>query len=111
KPSEPLALFRFLPQQWRDVEAVLVEAGDDLGQALAAGPEHGAAAIDRPAIAVDPDDIDIGCALGHAFLEYLRAFIDHRVERPLDDLLVGDPVLWRVGLPAEVLDDLGDARV
>ena len=46
--------------------------------------------IDRPAIAVDPDDIDVGGALRLALLQDLRALVDHRIEAALEDLLVGD---------------------
>src|SRR3546814_232851 len=67
-----------------------------------------AAAIDGPAIAVDPDDIDVGGALGHAFLQDFRALVDHRVDRALHDLLVGYLALLNAGLLPEFLDHLGD---
>src|SRR5690606_11399570 len=73
-------------------------------------PEHRAAAIDRPAIAVNPHDIDVARALRLAFGEDQRAFVDHRVKRALDDFLIGDFALLDPRLLAEFLDDLGDAR-
>src|SRR3546814_7361322 len=69
-----------------------------------------AAAIDRPAIAIDPHDIDVARALRLAFGQDQRAFVDHRIKRAFDDLLIGDFALFDPCLRAELLDDLGDAR-
>src|SRR3546814_17087824 len=89
---------------------MLLERRDDLVGALDTRPEHRAAAIDRPAIAIDPHDIDVARALRLAFGQDQRAFVDHRIERAFDDLLIGDFALFDAGLRAALLDDLGDAR-
>src|ERR671920_319632 len=89
-----------------DLEALALEALDDLSEPLGVGPEHRAAAPDRPAVAVDPDDVDVGGALGHAFLEDLRPLVDHRVEGALDDLLIADLAGLAARLGPEVVDDL-----
>src|SRR3990172_4907356 len=52
------------------------------------GPEHRAAAVDGPAVAVDPDHVDVTRADRDLLLEDLRPLVDHRVEQPLEDLLV-----------------------
>src|SRR5690606_37939687 len=72
-------------------------------------PEHRAAAIDRPAIAIDPHDIDIARALRLAFGQNQRAFVDHRIERALDNFLIGDLALFDPGPLAKFFDDFGDA--
>src|SRR5215212_11315025 len=77
-----------------------------MAQAHLLAIEHRTAAIDRPAIAVDPDDIDVGGANGDALLQDLRALVDHGIDAALQDLLVRDrPPLD--SLPGrEVEDDL-----
>src|SRR3990170_7388461 len=75
------------------------------------GPEHRAAAVDRPAVAVDPDDVDIARANGDLLLEDLRALVHHRVEQPLEDLLVGDRATLEALLSGDLEDDLLDLRV
>src|SRR5436305_8978150 len=95
-PGEALALRGLVEQELREAELGLhprflaFEALDDLAEPLGIRPEHRPAAIDGPAVAIDPDDIDVGRTLGNAFLEDFRALVDHRVERPLDDFLVAD---------------------
>src|SRR5215510_12451312 len=54
------------------------------------GPEHGTASIDGPAVAVDPDHVDVAGADSDLLIEDLGALVDHRIEEPLQDLLVGD---------------------
>src|SRR5438045_226809 len=56
----------------------------------AVGVEHGPAAPSREAVAVDINEIDVGRAVCDAVLEDARAFVDQRVNRALDDLLVSD---------------------
>src|SRR5262249_61043571 len=72
------------------------------------GPEHRAASIDRPAVAIDPDDIDVAGANGDLLLEDLGAFVDHRIEQALQDLLVGDRPTRDAHLRGDVDDDLLD---
>src|SRR3954447_1574386 len=109
---EPLSALGLVEQQLRKAELRLhpllltLQPFDDGRCPDRIGPEHRAAAIDRPAVAIDPDNIDVGSALSDAFLEDLRALVDHRVERPLDDLLVADLATLDALLLREVLDDL-----
>src|ERR1700733_786366 len=50
--------------------------------------EHRAATINRPAIAVDPDDIDVGSALRLAFFKDLGAFVNHRIDTAFENLII-----------------------
>src|SRR5262249_19030917 len=52
--------------------------------------DHRAAAPDRPAVAIDPDDVDVPGPVGDALLEDARALVDHRVDHAFDDLLLVD---------------------
>src|SRR4029079_10019976 len=114
--GEALALRGLVEQQLREAEFRLhplfltLESIDDLAESDRVGPEHRAAAVDRPAVAIDPHDVDVGRALGDSFLEALPALVDHRVERPLDDLLVADLAPLYPLLLREILDDLLDHR-
>src|SRR5580698_7041023 len=54
------------------------------------GIEHWTAAIDRPAIAIEPDHIDIARPRRDFLLEDPRAFIDHRIHHALENLVVAD---------------------
>src|SRR3982751_5859351 len=107
--GELLPAFRLAEEQLREGEVIAhalflaLQAGDDLVEALGIRPEHRAAAIDRPAVAVDPDDVDVGGALRHLFVEDFRALVDHGVKRPLDDLLVGDVAALDALLFGEIL--------
>src|SRR5690606_14454504 len=98
---EPALCRRLLPQQRRHFEAVLFQRRGYLVGAFQSGPEHRAAAIDRPAIAIDPHDIDVARALRLAFGQDQRAFVDHRIEGALDDLLIADLALLDPRLRAE----------
>src|SRR5712691_9818643 len=75
------------------------------------GPEHRATAIDGPAVAVHPDDVDVARPDGLAFLEDLGAFVDHRVEQTLADLVVRDRSALHFGLPGDFLDDALDLGI
>src|SRR5476651_1124027 len=75
------------------------------------GPPHRAAAIDRPAVAVDPDDVDVERALGHLLLEDLGALVHHREQAALHDLLVGDGAAGDAELLRGLLDDLLDLGI
>jgi hypothetical protein len=65
------------------------EGFDDFTCAFKIAPEHRAAAIDGPAVAVDPNHIDVGCPLCLAFLEDVISLIDHRIQSTLDNFLIG----------------------
>src|SRR6185312_4462619 len=73
-PSEAVSLLRLVEQQLREAELRLhslflaLKAFDNLLKADSVGPEHRPAAIDGPAVAVDPYNIDIRRALSDAFL-------------------------------------------
>src|SRR3546814_2935364 len=60
------------------LEAVLFQRRGDLVGAFQAGPEHRAAAIDRPAIAIGPHDVDVARALRLALGQDQRAFVDRK---------------------------------
>src|SRR6476620_10157182 len=112
--GKALALSGLVEQQLREAEVRLhprflaFQAFDDLVRADRIPPEHRPAAIDRPAVTVDPHDIDVGRALGDTFLKDLRALVDHRIKGAFDDLLVADLAALNALLPGEVLDDLLD---
>ncbi len=104
-------------QQRRGAELVAVhllqraQAPEDLRQPLELGPEHRAAAVERPAVAVQPDHIDVGGACRDALLEDLRALVDHRVEAALEDLLVADRAPRDALARGEIVDQLlGERR-
>src|SRR3954468_15569303 len=105
-------------QQRRRLERLVVRAGRISGEAVAqvgkpdlVGVKHRSAAPDRPAIAVDPDHVDVARPVGDALLEDARALVDHREDQALEDLLFVD----RAALDAEpvrgVDDDLLDLRI
>src|SRR5690349_20866656 len=98
-PGELRSSGRLVEQELREAEVashpllLTLQTLDNLVEADRVRPSHRAAAIDRPAIAVDPDHIDVGRALRHAFFEDLRALVHHSVECAVDDLLVADLAL------------------
>src|ERR1019366_10661470 len=49
-----------------------------------------AAAIDRPAITIEPDHIDIARTRRDLFLQDPRAFVDHRIHHALENFVVAD---------------------
>src|SRR6185437_12097465 len=73
--------------------------------------KHRAAAVDGPAVAIEPDHVDVGRPPGDAFLENACALVDHRIHHALEDLLVAD----RTPLAAEpgqrLVDQLFDLGV
>ncbi len=88
--------------------ACRVEAPDllqHLAKPLALGPEHRAAAIDRVAIAVDIDDVDVRGAQRDALVEDLGALVDQRQHGAVDDLVGADPAALVVLLAPLLLDD------
>src|ERR1700733_1552378 len=105
------ALRRQLLQQGSRLKVVaelglkLLEFGQNGLQSDCVGIEHRTAAIDRPAVAVDPDDVDVGRALGLALLEDFRALVDHRVDAALEDFGVADLALFNSLRFGELVDD------
>src|SRR6185312_14158312 len=74
-----LAGFGGLAQQFGRLEDLLAGAGvpvveplDDLAKTFEARPEHRATLADGEAVAVDPDDIDVGSSRCDTLLEDLR---------------------------------------
>src|SRR5213594_4030584 len=74
-------------------------------------PEHRAAPVDRPAVAVDPDHVDVARADRELLLEDLRSLVHHRVEQALEDLLVRDRAALDRLLPGDLEDDLLDVGI
>jgi signal transduction histidine kinase/CheY-like chemotaxis protein len=101
EPAEPR---RRRPDLLAGPAAQLQHPVADRLEAGLVGPEHGAAAVDGPAVAVDPDDVDVAGPDGQALLEDLGRLVHHRVEQPLEDLLVGESPARDAGR----LRDLGD---
>src|SRR5436190_6707995 len=62
----------------------------DLLQAHRVGPMHRTAAPGRKAVAVEPDHGDVARARRDPFFQDARAFVDHRIDQPLDDLFLRD---------------------
>src|SRR5262249_17280072 len=93
---------------------LLLESQQPIADRLEAdlvGPEHRAATVDGPAIAVHPDDVDVARADGLAFLEDLGALVDHRVEQSLADLVVGDRATRHAGFLRDFQDDALDLGI
>src|ERR1051326_9375291 len=95
--GKTLALGREARQQRRRLERLVAGAlrigGEpvaDPGEPDLVGVGHRAAAPHRPAVAVDPDHVDVARPTGDALLEDARALVDHRVDHALDDLLLVD---------------------
>src|SRR6266850_4146424 len=57
------------------------------------GIEHRAAAIDRPAVAIEPDHVDVARTRRDALFEDARALVDHRVHHALQNFVVADDAL------------------
>ena len=72
---------------------------------------HRAAPVDRPAVPVDPHHVDVAATNGDALVEDLRSFVDHRVEQPLQDLLIGDLALFMATVDGELPNHLLDLGV
>src|SRR5450631_3869027 len=94
---EPLAVGGELFQQRRRAQAVIAGPVRELSKAVAAAGEtdavgvvHGTAAMGGKAIAIDPNHVDIAGASRDPLGENARAFIDHRKQQPLYDLVLAD---------------------
>src|SRR5262249_50650563 len=75
------------------------------------GPEHRAAPVHRPAVTVDPDDIDVARPDGDLLLENLGALVHQRVEQALEDLLVRDGAARDAELSRALGDNLLDLGI
>src|SRR6185503_298786 len=74
-------------------------------------PEHRAAAVDRPAVAVHPDHVDVARPDRDLLVEDLGPLVDHRVEKPRQDLVVADLAAGDPHLARHLDDDLLHVRV
>src|SRR5438876_12416000 len=83
-----------------------LKARNNLLQANRISPEHRSAGGGRPAIAVEPDDVDVGGALRDALFKDPRALVDHGIKQPLQDLLILN-LAWPIAPP---LGERGDDR-
>src|SRR5215213_4166801 len=109
--SEAASLLGDPPQQRCGLQALLAGARGELLQPLddppgadLVGVEHRAAAPGRPAVAVEPDHVDVAGPGSDALVENARALVDHRVDQALDDLLPRD----QPARHAEARRDAGD---
>src|SRR5260370_32974713 len=76
----------------------------------AVGVMHRPAAIDREAVAVDPDHVDIAGALGDALAQNAGALIDHWEQQTFDHRVLAECAARNAALPRGVDDqrlDLG----
>src|SRR5258708_5829706 len=77
----------------------------------AVGVMHGPAAIDREAVAVDPDHVDIAGALCDALLQDAGALVDHREQQTLDHRVLAERAACNAALRRGVDDQLLDLRI
>src|SRR6516164_6677853 len=94
KAREGAAPLGELCEQRRGFELRVAGASGDLGESPAdvrqpdaVGVVHRSARPYRPAVAIDPDHVDVARAHGDAFIENARALVDHREDQPLEYLL------------------------
>src|SRR5215813_8417749 len=86
----------FLQQGRRAVTVVAGLAGKggepvaNITKPHAVGVMHRSAAVDRKAVAVDPDHVDIAGPLRDPLSQYARALIDHREQQTFDDLVLAE---------------------
>src|SRR5215469_16431085 len=80
-------------------------------EAEAVGVVHRSAAPYRPAIAVNPDHVDVARAAGDTLIEDPRPFIDHRQDHALDDLFLADRPPVHAEARGGIEDDFFDLGV
>lgn len=84
---------------------------DDATKASGISKVHGSSSVDRPAVAIDPDDINVRGASGDALLEDLEALVDEGQHAAPEDLVVRDGSLDDLGLSSTLLDDRCHLRI
>src|SRR5690242_21909798 len=110
--GELLALAGELLEQRRGLERIAhrrlerLHLGQHFVEADLVAIVHWPAAINRPAITIDPDDVDVARTDRLFLLQDLRALVDHRENTALEDLLVTNRARVLAGLADEILDDL-----
>src|SRR5258707_2393362 len=80
----------------RGIVGLLGVVGETVGDVLETdlvGIEHRAAAIDRPAVTIKPDHVDVARPRCNALFEDARPLIDHRVHHAFEDFVVADDAL------------------
>src|SRR3954468_4095663 len=87
------------------------ETVGDVLQADAIGPEHRATAVDRPAVTIEPDHIDIARPRRDAFIEDTSTLVHHRVHHALEDFVVTDGTALLAELLQGLVDHLLDIRI
>src|SRR5262249_13405336 len=88
--------------------------GETIGDVLQpdrVGPEHRTAAVDRPAIAIEPDHVDVARTRRDALFEDARPLVDHRVHHALEDLVVADIAALLAELLHGLVDQLLDIGI
>src|SRR5580658_117087 len=74
-------------------------------------PEHRAAPVGGKPIAVDVHDIDVTRANGDALIEDAGAFVDQRVQQPVEDLLIRHAAPLDAQLARDALDERRHLRI
>src|SRR5438105_3785295 len=85
RSGEPFERRRRRPIGSAEALAQRAEAIEHMLCAQPVGVEKRAAAIARKAVAGEPYDVDVGSSENHAFIDNLRALVDHADEAALDD--------------------------
>src|SRR5215469_6579852 len=80
-------------------------------EAEAVGVVHRSAAPYRPAVAVNPDHVDVAGAAGDTLIEDPRPFVDHRQDHALDDLFLADRPPVHAVASGGIEDDFFDLGV
>src|SRR4051794_24149141 len=83
----------------------------DCLQANGIGPVHRAAAPGRETVAVEPDHVDVPRSRRDALFEDARAFVDHRIDQPLDDFFLGNIAPFYAEPHRGIDDQLLDLRI
>src|SRR5215469_4665257 len=109
--GEALEQRRGLERRIVGLLGIIRETIGDMLEANAVGPEHRAAAIDRPAIAIEPDHVDVARTGRDALLQDARTLVDHRIHHALQDLVVRDLAALAPEPGQRLVDQLLDLRI
>src|SRR5439155_3948444 len=85
RSGEPLERRRRRPIGSAEALAQREDALEHVLRAQPVGVEERAAAIAREPVAGEPYEVDVGSSGNHAFVDNLRALVDHADEAALDD--------------------------
>src|SRR3974390_1390559 len=109
-PGQPPEQRRRLPEL-AELAMKFGHAVVDFLHAYGVGIPHRAAAIRRETVSGQVHGVDIGGAQRVTLFQDARAFVDHGVNRALDDLLRGDGALRHAGLARGLSDERLDLRI